>query len=102
MEWPCFYEEGEKPRGGCDLALFPTAEETAQRKKEIAKRITDSMIARIAIVEHAGPWKRGQGAGGKIDCPVCGGKETLGYSRAGLNGHVWAKCSTDGCVCWME
>jgi hypothetical protein len=38
---------------------------------------------------------------GVMDCPVCGtGK--LHYSRAGYNGHVHARCETDGCVSWME
>lgn len=38
---------------------------------------------------------------GVITCPICGtGK--LRYSRAGYNGHVHARCSTDGCVAWME
>ena len=38
---------------------------------------------------------------GKMPCPICG-KGTLNYSRAACNGHVWATCSTPGCVHWME
>ena len=38
---------------------------------------------------------------GEMDCPICKtGK--LRYSRAAYNGHVHAKCSTNGCVAWME
>lgn len=38
---------------------------------------------------------------GEMDCPVCKtGK--LRYSRAAYNGHVHGRCSTDGCVAWME
>lgn len=38
---------------------------------------------------------------GEMECPVCKtGK--LRYSRAAYNGHVHARCSTDGCVAWME
>ena len=36
-----------------------------------------------------------------IDCPTkCGGK--LHLSQAAYNGHVWGKCTTEGCVSWME
>jgi len=36
-----------------------------------------------------------------IDCPTkCGGK--LHLSQAALNGHVCGKCTTEGCVSWME
>lgn len=38
---------------------------------------------------------------GKMKCPVCNEGE-LRYSRASYNGHVHAKCSTQGCVAWME
>jgi hypothetical protein len=38
---------------------------------------------------------------GEMECPVCKtGK--LRYSRSALNGHVHARCSTEGCVAWME
>lgn len=38
---------------------------------------------------------------GVIDCPtMCGGK--VKYSRSPYNGHVSARCSTAGCVAWME
>lgn len=38
---------------------------------------------------------------GEMECPVCKtGK--LRYSRAAYNGHVHARCSTDGCVALME
>lgn len=38
---------------------------------------------------------------GAMQCPICKtGK--LNYSRALSNGHVNARCSTEGCVDWME
>lgn len=46
-------------------------------------------------------YKKGHGGAGVIDCPVCqDGK--LSYSVASYNGHMWGKCSTKGCVAWME
>jgi hypothetical protein len=38
---------------------------------------------------------------GSMPCPVCK-TGTLRYSRAAYNGHVHGRCSTDGCVAWME
>jgi hypothetical protein len=47
------------------------------------------------------PQKNYFSGGGIMDCPVCKtGK--LKYSRAGYNGHVHGRCSTNGCVAWME
>lgn len=28
----------------------------------------------------------------KVDCPVCGGKETLYCARSGFNGHWFVNC----------
>jgi hypothetical protein len=39
------------------------------------------------------------GSTGSIDCPVCEGR--LNFSIAS-NGHVWARCATQGCLAWME
>ena len=38
---------------------------------------------------------------GEMACPVCGAGR-LQYWRSGRNGHVHARCSTPGCVAWME
>lgn len=101
---PCFARHGDPPPGGCELAEFPTAEEIAAEKAEIEARIQAMGKARQAIVAHCGgPWKQGvPGAQGKIDCPVCSAPGALAFSRAGYNGHVHARCATQGCVSWME
>ena len=49
--------------------------------------------------------RRGYGKGNGVakdtmTCPVCGG--TLYFRVANCNGHVHAKCKTDGCLAWME
>jgi hypothetical protein len=101
---PCFARHGKPAPGGCELAQFPTAEEIAKEEAEMEKRFQGTMKAREAIVNHlGGPWKKGMaGSSGVIDCPVCGGKQTLRFSRAGYNGHIHAACATDKCVSWME
>lgn len=44
--------------------------------------------------------KRGHGGNSSLVCPICAG--TLRYAVASVNGHVHARCETDGCVSWME
>lgn len=95
----------------------------AMDAEEVSKKIDPIMVARKAILqdlkqrasakdstvkpldpkdEHR--WYKPQdnyySGQGKTACPICSGE--LRYSRAGYNGHVHAKCSTDGCVAWME
>lgn len=101
---PCLAKHNPDGRAKCEQCRFPTAEELAAEEAE-HKRISDGVRqARAAIVAHCGgPWKRGQpGSAGRIDCPVCGRPQSLGYSRSGHNGHVHAACRTAGCVSWME
>jgi len=45
--------------------------------------------------------KKGNGGNGSIPCTVCDGG-TVRYSVASVNGHLWGKCSTKGCVAWMQ
>jgi hypothetical protein len=88
----------------CDKLDMPTPEELEAEDREIEERMAKLGQARKAIVAHlGGPWRRGTpGASGVIDCPACGGKQTLRFSRAGYNGHIHARCSTTECVSWME
>lgn len=96
---PCF-----GPCGGCEKAEYPTPEQLEENRKALEKRFEATGKARAAIVESlGGPWKRGTPrANGEIDCPVCEGKKTLRFSRAGYNGHIHAACTTEDCVRWME
>lgn len=88
----------------CEQCDMPSPAELAEEEREHKKMMEDMRNARAAIVAHLGPWKRGKvnSARGRIDCPVCGARQGLAFSRAGYNGHVHAQCSTAGCVNWME
>ena len=106
------------------LVKRPTPEEIKARDEEMNGHIRKITTARSAIIveldrrhiagdaevkinalsqseyDDDGPTNYISGAG-VMECPVCKtGK--LRYSRAGYNGHVHARCSTDGCVAWME
>jgi len=100
---PCFCRKGVAP-GGCDKAEFPTAEEVAAEDAAMDALFARTVTARAAIVAHlGGHWKDGMpSASGAIDCPVCKGDKSLHFSRAGYNGHIHARCSTEDCVAWME
>lgn len=100
---PCFARNGKPAPPGCDLAQFPTKEEIAAEEAEFKKLFERTVTARNAIVEHLGPYTEdSKSASGAINCPVCGGDKSLRFRRAGLNGHIHAACTTEGCVRWME
>jgi hypothetical protein len=101
---PCFCKNGQHPNAGCSLQEMPTAEQLAAEEAEMERQWQKIGEARKAIVDRCGgPWKRGAaGVTGVIDCPACGAKESLRFSRAGYNGHIHAACKTDDCVRWME
>ena len=44
---------------------------------------------------------KGKTAHGAVDCPACG-TGTLSWSISGYNGHMHGRCSTSGCLNWME
>lgn len=71
---------------------------------EMNARLDNIGKAREAIVKACGgPWKKGaKGCSGAINCPVCSKPDALAFSRSGYNGHIHARCSTEGCVSWME
>lgn len=91
-----------KLEGGCEHYSAYTEDEWKQFDRESEELFNRTIKARTAIVDflELGGVAKGEDANGVIDCPVCGGK--LGFSRAGCNGHIWARCSTDNCVAWME
>lgn len=43
---------------------------------------------------------KGVGGASQVECLVCTG--TIRYSVAAVNGHMWGRCSTPGCLVWME
>ena len=94
---PCL---GESPEAIAKCSKYEawTDEELAAREAEIdglIKRMGKIRAAIIASIENTGQWS------GAIPCPSCA-TGTVKYSRAHSNGHVHARCSTEGCASWME
>lgn len=99
---PCFERQNLKCTAVCEKREFLTEEELDEKERKLRQSIENIGKARKAIVEAIGDRKK-QSLGGRIDCPVCGNPDCLSFSYAGsYNGHIHAKCSTEGCVCWME
>lgn len=102
LKLPCIRHDGLSG-AGCDKRRWPTEEEVEQMAKadEVA---TETMLAGfIAVAEDALQRKLGRGAGGcgEVRCPVCP-YGTIHYQVSGYNGHRHAKCTTDGCVNFIE
>lgn len=77
---------------------FAGMEEAKERQKELQDHI-DAMGKVYDEVKSRGLGK-GHGGKGDMPCPKCGA--TLYFSVASFNGHVCGKCSTDGCLAWMQ
>lgn len=41
-----------------------------------------------------------EGTRGTIECPKC--ENTLYWTRASSNNHVWGTCEIKGCIQWMQ
>lgn len=50
------------------------------------------------VLEQVGDLKWGESK--ELECPKC--KNKLYLSRSGYNGHIFAKCETDGCIWIMQ
>lgn len=81
---------------------LPTKEQLAEDDAMMERHSLNCTKARLAIVKYIKPWKEGcSSSAGEIACPICE-KGRLSFSRASSNGHIWARCSTEGCVAWQE
>lgn len=64
----------------------------------VAEQVKAAATALAAIQEHAAGQR---GIANVIPCPACGTGQ-LHYSVARSNGHIHARCSTPGCVTFMQ
>lgn len=94
-----------KERKTWDCVLFEIMSQ-ADAEKEADERIASyerGVKARGAAKADAKArgFAKGSGGIGEIACPCCDGGK-LRYSVASYNGHMHGRCSTQGCVSWME
>lgn len=91
----------------CTDFRLPTKEQVIEYKAKsdafIAQFMKRMVVVRPAIeadIETRNMKKRS--CQGIIDCPACAAGK-VHYSYAGnVNGHIHARCTTKGCVEWME
>jgi hypothetical protein len=99
LEYPCLKRARDPegtPRVKCSKCEYPTQAELDAEAAESAARFEKNVTARAAIVAHA----KDHPEDNTIPCPAC--KTGVLCYAVHSNGHIHAKCSTDGCVCWME
>ena len=79
----------------CDRFDAPSS---AEAEAEVAE--VDALIERMEklgpVVQELKKEHAGKGYQGVLECPLCGGR--LHVSIAAINGHVWLRCESDGCV----
>lgn len=99
--------DGNKHTEAEQLARCPKwLRNTREMGEKRADDLTASMARMRMASEVVGKWrtwtKKNRVAKQEaIDCPTkCGGK--LHLSQAAYNGHVWGKCTSEGCLSWME
>lgn len=80
----------------CDKKEDYTLDEI-NKKEEAFELRANHMVTAIEIIQKK--VGKSRGCSGSIDCPECG--KDLKYSVASGNGHIWAKCSTPGCIVWI-
>lgn len=92
-----------RPTWPCDLFEIMSVAEAEKEADERIVLMERGIKARHAAKDDAKAKGFGKGNGGigEIACPSCDGGR-LRYSVAGYNGHMHGKCSTPGCVSWME
>ena len=77
-----------------------TKEEINEYVKQFIPRMVKVRNAIVDDIKARGTLKKG--VSGQITCPECG-TGTVDYTYAGnYNRHIHARCSTEGCVAWME
>lgn len=87
----------------CKDHRLPTAEEVEKQIADDAAASLRTMLALKAANAHARQLGLGVGKGGSgvVKCPCCADGQ-IKFSVASVNGHLWAACTTTGCVRWRQ
>lgn len=94
--WPCL-RDAPLAAGRCASVSFRSEEEAKAEAEEGERRLTLSGEA----MRRAREASRGiKGGSGVVECPKCGGR--LHWSKAAVNGHIWGRCETKGCLSWIQ
>lgn len=83
----------------CEKYQEPTTNQIKQSDLEVTAAI-DRLKMTIPLCQRIKREHKGKNWQGVEVCPACKGR--LHLSHSALNGHVWGKCETKGCVSWVE
>lgn len=92
---PCL---NPKHRSKCEQHELPTLEELEAEEKEL-QEMMDQFEKELPFWSRIKQENK-RGTQGICKCPRC--DQDCHWSIAGLNGHLWVKCSTENCVAFME
>jgi hypothetical protein len=100
---PCL-DHGEPGQVHCESYREPTDEEIAKDREEwdnfMAKKRQEEELLKPLLLRIRKDHPNRSGSG-MDNCPCCkDGK--LSWSIAGYNGHIHMRCTTDGCVAFMQ
>lgn len=91
---PCFFKNGTEACL-CDKVEYPSQEELQKTEDAIQATMKRFLIV-IPLIDDAAKFA----SSGEMACPCCDG--TLHWSKAKYNGHRRARCTTDGCINFIE
>lgn len=99
---PCFLDQGKpKPGAGhCEHLRLPTDEEMALAAAYMTDRFAKMAAIGPSVKAFRDQHLRGPGTTA-VSCLACDGIGTLHMTIAS-NGHVHGRCTTPGCVSWMQ
>lgn len=83
----------KEPMAKCEKYETKTPAELIAEELE-QKAFSDAVVMAISAIREDGKNT------GTVSCPKCYAGQ-VHYSKAKLNGHIWGKCSTEGCISWM-
>lgn len=99
---PChknLFEPKSGEKAVCEKYEEPSDQEVAESEAGIKAEFArfEKILPLIAAMK-----KQFKGTSGakQVECPIC--KGVLSMAISGVNGHVWGRCSAEGCLSWME
>lgn len=81
----------------CEKRCAPTPESVAAEVEASQREFGFTMEAMKRVIDAT---NNARGDSGSVECPKCG--KPLRYSVAGSNGHIHGRCTTEGCLAWMQ
>ena len=81
----------------CAQYQAPSAEEVAAELRALQVHFVHMDNAYVLIRRQH---QQDHQPAGTVECPAC--QQTLHYTVAACNGHIWGHCETDECLAWME